>query len=443
MKAYIKQANDSVAADNIAAMEEGLQKELKQSKANTDARIEQWKDGLRQLAKARRDYEHDVYMAKKGATEDGWDASDDGKKTDEDWMKEILSDPENLELAQQYQEQLTRIEEEGARERQRIQQEYNDALVEQYGTLQERIDLMESKRISILNDLPKQYQEEAERQLDEAIAALQSEGFKSQINWDVVFGDMGKQSISVLQYNLDKVKAYFDANKESMSVEQIKDYQEAITKLENEIASRNPFAALHKSLKDISTSKEEFANACTAYAESQKALTEAQNEYNAAIEYERSLRAEYDEDGNLIREAQEGYAEACDATAVALSKLTKAQTNSNQAEQRMLTARNSITVSYKNFASQLKSCGGVVKDLGGKAQKLASIFSDDVADSIGKAIDFTEDILDATGMFWGQSVTSARVWSRGLKPQWMQPPKARQPQQPPEHLQSPPLRKPR
>lgn len=397
MKSYIKQANDTVTADNIAAMDEGLQKELAQSRANTQARIEQWQEGLRQLAKARKEYEHEVYMAQKGATEEGWLASDQGKKTENDYMAEILADPANLELAQQYQDQLTRIEEDGARERWRIQTEYSDRLVEQYGSLQERIDLLERKRISIYNDIPKQYQAEAERQLDEAIAALQSEGFKSQINWDVVFGDMGKQSIEVLKYNLDKVKAYFDANKDSMSVEQIKDYQEAITKLENEIASRNPFAALHKSLKDISTSKQEFSDACTAYSESQRALTEAQNEYNAAIEYERSLQEETDENGNVIREQQEGYAEACEATAVALSKLNQAEAKSGQAEQRMLSARNSITVSYKNFASQLKSCGGVVKDLGGKAQTLAAIFSDDIADSIGKAIDFTEEMLDATG----------------------------------------------
>lgn len=397
MKAYIKQANDTVTADNIAAMDEGLQKELAQSRANTQARIEQWQQGLRQLAKARKEYEHEVYMAQKGATEEGWLASDQGKKSEDDYMAEILADPANLQLAQQYQNQLNRIVEDGARERWRIQTEYSDKLVEQYGSLQERIDVLERKRISIYNDIPKQYQAEAERQLDEAIAALKSEGFKSQINWDVVFGDMGKQSIEVLKYNLDKVKAYFDANKDSMSVEQIKDYQEAITKLENEIAARNPFAALHKSLKDISAAKQEFSAACTAYAESQQVLTEAQNEYNAALEFERSLQAETDENGNVIREQQEGYAEACEATAVALSKLNQAEAKSGQAEQRMLTARNSITVSYKNFASQLKSCGGVVKDLGGKAQNLASIFSDDIADSIGKAIDFTEEMLDATG----------------------------------------------
>lgn len=397
VKSYIKQANDTVTADNIAAMDEGLQKELAQSRANTQARIQQWQDGLRQLAKARKEYEHEVYMAQKGATEEGWLASDQGKKSEDDYMAEILADPANLELAQQYQGQLTRIEEDGARERWRIQTEYSDKLVEQYGSLQERIDVLERKRISIYNDIPKQYQAEAERQLDEAIAALKSEGFKSQINWDVVFGDMGKQSIEVLKYNLDKVKAYFEANKDSMSVEQIKDYQEAITKLENEIAARNPFAALHKSLKDISAAKQEFSNACTAYSDSQRELTDAQNEYNAALEFERSLQAQTDENGNVIREQQEGYAEACEATALALSKLNQAEAKSGQAEQRMLTARNSITVSYKNFASQLKSCGGVVKDLGGKAQKLASIFSDDIADSIGKAIDFTEEMLDATG----------------------------------------------
>ena len=69
---------------------------------------------------------------------------------------------------------------------------------------------------------------------------------------------------------------------------------------------------------------------------------------------------------------------------------------SNQAEQKALNARNNITVAYKSFATQLRSVGGVVSDIGGKAKNLASIFSDDVAMGIGKAIDTIDAVLDAT-----------------------------------------------
>ena len=70
------------------------------------------------------------------------------------------------------------------------------------------------------------------------------ENLKDSINWDGVFGNLGEQSISSLQYALDKVKAYFESNKGSMKFIEIKDIQEAISKMENEIASRNPFVAL-------------------------------------------------------------------------------------------------------------------------------------------------------------------------------------------------------
>ena len=97
--------------------------------------------------------------------------------------------------------------------------------------------------------------------MEEAFSSLKAEDFKKTINWDVVFGDLGNQSLQSLQYSLEKVKTYFDREKASMSVEQIKTFQEAITAMENEIASRNPFTALHKSFKDISTAKDELVAA--------------------------------------------------------------------------------------------------------------------------------------------------------------------------------------
>ena len=69
--------------------------------------------------------------------------------------------------------------------------------------------------------------------MDEEFAQLNSEQFKMQINWDDVFGNLDNQSLSSLQYTLDKVKGYFKLNSKDMGVEEIKTFQEAITKMEN------------------------------------------------------------------------------------------------------------------------------------------------------------------------------------------------------------------
>lgn len=196
-----------------------------------------------------------------------------------------------------------------------------------------------------------------------------------------------------------------------MNVSDIKDLQEAMTKIEDEIASRNPFTALAKSLQDISKYKEEFVTAINDYATAQKELTAAQAEYDAALAYEQQLKAQVAE--GTLSEDSEKYKDALNATAEAQNKLNQATEKSNKAEQNALKARNNITVSYKNFATQLKSVNTVIKDVGSKASNLASVFSDDVADSIDKSIDFISDMLDATSTVidaigdTGKSVASA------------------------------------
>lgn len=295
MKTYIKQANDAVTADNIAAMDDGLKKDLAQSHANTDARIEQWKDGLRQLAKARRDYEHEVYMTQKGATEDGWEASDDGKKTDEDWMNEILADPKNAELAQQYQDQLTRIEEEGARERQRIQQEYSDALVEKYGTTAEKIEVLERKHAVAVNNglIPQDYWEEAERQLDEQISVLKNADLKESLNWEEVFGNLDAVATPALQSIKKKLQDFVKVNKQ-LSPDAIKEIVGAIEKIDAKLDERDPFTAMCDDFRDL-------ADATTKVKDAQKKYNEALA--NGTDEEKKLARAELDAALNVKQKA--------------------------------------------------------------------------------------------------------------------------------------------
>ena len=66
------------------------------------------------------------------------------------------------------------------------------------------------------------------------------------------------------------------------------------------------------------------------------------------------------------------------------------------AEQGVLTARNNLTTSYKTFANQLNNVKGVIDNVGGHAKNLADVFSDEVGAGIGKAIDFIDEVLDAT-----------------------------------------------
>ena len=88
-------------------------------------------------------------------------------------------------------------------------------------------------------------------------------------------------------------------------------------------------------------------------------------EYNAALAEEQALRGQINR-GELSAESEE-YAKSEERLSLAKKNLADATTHSMQAEQQALNARNSITNSYKSFATQLRNVGGIVSDVGGKA----------------------------------------------------------------------------
>ena len=391
VKKYLKGANDEVSQLIIDSQEEGLIKELNVSRSATRRRLEDWENQIRQLAEQRKSMLKAVYMQQKGATEVGWSESDAGKKSIEQYMKDLLAD-ENI--SKEYYRVRQQITENGENEIMLIRQKYDDMLIEQYGTNLQKQELLYRKWMNNMKFLPAEYVAEAKRQMDEELAKLSSENFKELINWDSVFGSLDKQSIQSLQINLERVKKYFEENKATMDGKEIKEYTDAIKQMEDEIASRNPFAAMHKSIKDVSASKTELINAL-------KELSIAQNELNAAEEaYKNAMKEQKDvidavERGELAKDCQQ-QTDAANKLREATERLADAQKKNAQAENNVIKSRNNLTQSYKSFAQNLTNAGGVIKDVGGKAKNLAQVFSDDLADGIGKGLDFVDEILDAT-----------------------------------------------
>ena len=390
VKKYIKDANNAITEATIDAMEEGQTKEINEIAQSTYKKKEAWREQLMQLAEAQKNAYKEYYMAQKGATEVGWANSAQGKKSIQEYSDELLQDEKIKKL---YNDRMVQIEEDGQKQMAAVREKYYDALVEEFGTIEQKQELLTKQWMTKLKFIPNEFREQAFNQMEEAFSKLSTDAFKKSIDWDVVFGDLGKQSLSTIQTNLEKVQKYFELNKGQMSGTEIKDFQEAITSMENEIASRNPFTALAKSFQDIAKYKNELVNALKEYAEVQKEIADAQTAYNDALTYQQQLDEQV-EQGKLSKESEE-YKNALEATTEAKNNLNKATEKSNQAEKNALNARNNITVSYKSFSSQLRNVGSVIKDIGGKAKNLASIFSDNVANSIEKSIDFISDMLDA------------------------------------------------
>ena len=273
-------------------------------------------------------------------------------------------------------------------------QELEDYWLSAYGNYYQKREQLQEDWESRLALIPAKFQAEANRLYLEELSRLDIEQFKKNINWDSVFGDLSKQSLSSLQHTLGQVQSMFDANKGNMDVTEIRDMQEAIKSIEDEIANRNPFTGLVKAMKDIGDAKDMVVTSLNEYKDAQLELTAAQEQYNLAIQAQQELDALIQE-GKTSKDTEE-YAQAVENVTNATNRLTSAETRSKNAEQGVLTARNNLTTSYKSFANQLNNVKGVIDNVGGHAKNLADVFSDEVGAGIGKAIDFIDEVLDAT-----------------------------------------------
>lgn len=486
MAKYIADTNASINQAMIDSMDEGMYKELSTIRKNGQDRVNAWEAQLTHLAEIWRDSSHTSFLAKykdKDVGEKEWAKTNAGKMTIEQWKEDLRKSDtdadgnEQNKIKQNYEQGLIDIDESVKRGFAQIRDKYMNQLIDEIGTYDQKFDKLSlewQKKIGFIGSTFPDFLPAAIDKMNEEFADLKTEDFKKSINWEVVFGNLGEQSLQSLQFSLDKVRTYFDRESRNMNVEQIKTFQEAINAMQDEIASRNPFTAMHKSFKDISSAKTELISSLAAMKDAQDELNKAEDAYNAALKERNRIRAVYNNSnpteatGKLIEaqkkvnEAEQNYQftlkernrlqelvsngelasdceELADAqdnlnttekarndalkarseiektipdkelinTTIALANaqgtlkssetsLANAQKKNSQAEQNTLNARNKITKSYKNFATNLKATSDVVVDLGGKARNLASIFSDDVAASMDRALDFIDEVMEAT-----------------------------------------------
>lgn len=389
---YIKDANDELVDMNLNNQKQGFAREINEIRRGTQRKLEAWNEQLEKLAEVRKEMAKSLYMSKNGATEVGWANSVDGKKTIQDWIEVMKS--ESPEVIAEFERVWNSVIADGEKAVTKVQQNYTDALIDEFGTIaqkEEKLIREWSERIALL---PPEFVDNAIKQMDNELSKLNGDNFKLAINWENVFGDMSKQALPVLEFTLNKVRQYFEKNKDSMSVQEIKDYQEAIINMENEIANRNPFTAFHKSIKDIASTKKELVDAINDMKTAQEELNTAIKERNEALnEYNNIL--ERVSNGEIASGGEEQI-QAYEKLSNAKKKVADSTEKTNKAEQRAMVAQNRATSAYKTFANNLTKVGGTIKDIGSKAQDLASVFSDDVADGIGTAIDFIDNVLDAT-----------------------------------------------
>lgn len=265
---FTKNANDKVTEYTLSIMEDGLNKELKQIENDTEAKKEAWKEQLRELAIIKQKAAKEVYMSKKNATESGWLKTNDGKKSVDDYVAELLSDKK---IKSDYDRVLLAYTEQGERNIKVARQKYADSLIEQFGTTQQRIEKMHRDWAKRISEMPPEYIDGAIEKMNEEFSKLEAEKLKDSINWNSVFNDIDKLSVEFLSSLKGKLKRFLEENK-NLSIESIKEITTKMHEIDEAIDKENDtFGFLLPTLQEYKRAKIEAA-------EAQERLTKAVRE---------------------------------------------------------------------------------------------------------------------------------------------------------------------
>lgn len=271
--------------------------------------------------------------------------------------------------------------------------ETTDYWLSVYGDYYQQREALTKEWEERLSIIPAEYAEQAKQKMQEALTQLDISHFKANIDWDSVFGNLSEQSSAAIATNLERVKAFFEANKGSMSIDGIKDMQEAISQMSTELDNRNPLGGLISSLKEISNLKDSAITALNELRQAQEELVQAQQEYNDAKAAKDELDAQAEENPEIVN--TETYIDATTRLANAKTTLGAAEDNVAKKETTALVNVSKAANAYTRLSSNLNRVGSTIGKLGTDAKNFAAVFSSDVADSIGKAVNLVTECISA------------------------------------------------
>lgn len=420
-----KSSMQAITDGAIEAMEEGLNKELAQIENERKKKLKAIDEEEKELAKKYKQAGQEVPSEVKDSftirrTQVNTIASNKTSKTEEEnakYIQELYKQNTDVFLTEE-QKKVNAINERYDLQRKQLAKDLKGGTVSQddYSKLSTDIDNAQAKEttdywLSVYGNyyqqrealtkeweerlaiIPAEYAEQAKQKMQEALTQLDISNFKANIDWDSVFGNLSEQSSAAIATNLERVKAFFEANKDSMSIDGIKDMQEAISQMSTELDNRNPLGGLISSLKEISNLKDSAITALNELKQAQEELVQAQQEYNDAKAAKDELDAQAEENPEIVN--TETYIDATTRLTDAKTTLGAAEDNVVKKENNALNTVSKTANAYTRLSSNLNKVGSTIGKLGTDAKNFAAIFSDDVADSIGKAVNLVTECISA------------------------------------------------
>ena len=390
-----KDAFDKLADLDVQHESDATTREINQIALDTKRKITAWEDQLKQLAEQYIETQHKIFMTQKGADENKWeDYAKQNGLDDVDKVIAMLTDANGkfADVAKYYNSVRTAITEDGNRREREARQKHYDQLVEDYGNFEQKFAAILLQNAEAVKFLPAEFQAQADKIFNQQTSDLVSERIKHLLNWEELFNGMDNASTASIELMIQNTQSKLKSYGSWLTDEQRKEFTDAITKMQDEIASRNPFTQMHKSLTDLKKAQQEVTTT-EEYRDAQSGVHGWLGLYNSALEYQRTLEQEIAE--GKRSENDEQYLQQQAKVTEMLNGLNAAREKETNAFTKLINAQNKASQSYKNFATGLKNAGSLMGSVGEQAQKLAACFSDDIADSIGIALDTMDEIIEA------------------------------------------------
>lgn len=390
-----RSAYDKLAQYDIEYSGNASTKELNQIRLDNKNKLTAWEDEMRNLAKEYIKSQHDIFMSKKGATENKWeDYAKQNGLDDVDKVIAMLKDANGqfADVAKYYNDVRLAIIKDGQDKERVARERAYDQLIEDYGSYEQRFALITKKNSEAMKFLPNEFLEEADKVFTEQLGELQVSQMKKRLNWDELFSGLDNASASSIKMMISRTESELVKFGSHMSDEQKKEFTDAIDKMNEELASRNPFSLMHKSLKDLKASSQEITDATKEYQDALIGVHGWTGLLNSALE--QMSRFQDEVAAGRMTEDDERYVRQQQLVAEMQDGLNKSRDKETEAYSKLINAQNKARASYKNLATGMKAAGEIIGDIGDNAKNLAKCFSDDVADAIGVALDSMDEIID-------------------------------------------------
>ena len=281
-------ANDALADARVAAIKHDGERERKAEELEHNRRLREIREQADEFAKQQYENKKKVWEAthKKGVFED----TEEGLAG---WEALTLTPDQQKIIAAQVDEEESRWEQVLEKRRQAESSAMNDYLIN-YGTYLERRYAITQKYEKLIEDALYEGDKKAlEKQRDEALSQLDFEQFQKGMDWSVIFGDLNRVATGELKEVRAQLQMFKkDANYYKRNPDQIKVIEEAINRINKELAEKgglfgglvDSFREYEAAVKAVAEAEEQLKNAVTDEEKERArlALTTARQNMNAA-----------------------------------------------------------------------------------------------------------------------------------------------------------------